>query len=158
MDHDPTSDDPTADDPTAEETDIVAAVGKASEAVEYVERARGHLYTFHQLMGRADLLFGEAADMLAAAGASEEAERLRVEIVGLNVLDGRWTFQVVDEFEDLYYSQARGAVTRLEARYQGGRRHVFEARLKEARRTKGRPGHERQPAASTEPGRDEDDG
>ena len=28
------------------------AVGKATEALEYVERARGHLYAFHQLIGR----------------------------------------------------------------------------------------------------------
>jgi hypothetical protein len=158
MEHDPTTAGPDAGEPIAGGGDIVAAVGKASEAVEYVERARGHLYSFHQLMGRADLLFGEAADMLAAAGASEEAERVRVEIVGLNVLDGRWTFQVVDEFDELYYSAARATVARLEARYQGGRRHVFEARMKEERRTKGRPGHERQPPPRAEPGRDEDDG
>src|SRR6185436_20903385 len=38
----------------------VEACGTLGEAVERMERARGHLYAFHQLMGRADLLFGEA--------------------------------------------------------------------------------------------------
>ena len=39
--------------------ETIAAVGKVSEALEYVERARGHLYSFHQLMGHADLLLGD---------------------------------------------------------------------------------------------------
>ena len=35
------------------DSETIDAVGKASEALEYVERARGHLYAFHQLIGRA---------------------------------------------------------------------------------------------------------
>ncbi len=50
------------------EDPVVAAIGKASEALEYVERARGHLYSFHQLMGRADIEFGNAADLLSECG------------------------------------------------------------------------------------------
>ena len=42
--------------------DTIAAVGKLSEALECVERARGHLYDMHQLIGHADRLLGEAAD------------------------------------------------------------------------------------------------
>ena len=42
--------------------------GKATEALEYVERARGHLYAFHQLIGRADLLFEEAPAAWLAPG------------------------------------------------------------------------------------------
>ena len=45
----------------------VEAVGKASEAAEYLVRARGALYEFHQLMGHLDLLLGEAADALEEA-------------------------------------------------------------------------------------------
>ena len=55
----------------------VAAGGKLSEAFEYVERARGHLYSFHQLMGHADLAVGEAAESLLAAMAGELAQRRR---------------------------------------------------------------------------------
>ncbi|CAN5780730.1 hypothetical protein BH10ACT9_BH10ACT9_53360 [soil metagenome] len=43
----------------------VAAAGAVSEALEWVERARGELYTFHQLRGRADLLLGQACDKTA---------------------------------------------------------------------------------------------
>src|SRR5690349_15895986 len=50
----------------SEET--IEGVGKLSEAFEYIERAKGHLYSFHQLMGRADFLVEEAADILRKAG------------------------------------------------------------------------------------------
>ncbi|MFN7151450.1 MAG: hypothetical protein ACK4V6_18475 [Microthrixaceae bacterium] len=127
---------------------VVEAVGKATEALEYVERARGHLYSFHQLTGRADLLFGEAAKMLAEAGEPECAEAVESHVVGRNVLDGRWTFQVVEEYDDLYHRHVTEAVTELERRFQHGRRHVFEARMKEDRRTVGRSGHEHRPKAT----------
>ena len=32
---------------TSDDPETVDAVGKATEALEYVERARGHLYAFH---------------------------------------------------------------------------------------------------------------
>jgi hypothetical protein len=127
---------------------VVEAVGRASEALEYVERARGHLYSFHQLIGRADILFGEAGDLFIEAGAGDVADDLVGELVGRNVLDGRWTFQVVEEFDELYHRPAVEAVQRLEARFQSGRRHVYEARMKEQRRSARRPGHERRPPAS----------
>ena len=110
-----------------------------------MERARGHLYSFHQLIGHADLLLGDACDELAEAGHAEVAERLRTDLVGRNVLHGRWTFQVVEEFDDDYWSVFRAHERRVRAELQDGERHVFEARMKEARRTRFRPGHEAHP-------------
>lgn len=123
----------------------VEALGKVSEAWEYVERVRGHLFTLHQLMGHADLLFGEAADLLDDAGHDDEGGRVRRDVVGRNILDGRWTFQVVDEFDDRYYQPVRALVKDLEATLIDGRRHVFEAEMKDERRTAGRREHERRP-------------
>ena len=125
---------------------VVEAIGKASEALEYVERARGHLFEFHQLMGHADFVFGDAADQLRSAGLTDEADRFETEIVGRNVLDGRWTFQIVDEFDASYWDVVRSEVRALEVDHLGGRRHVFESQLKEQRRTHGRAGHESRPA------------
>lgn len=125
----------------------VAAAGKLSEALEWVERARGRLYDFHQMMGRADFLMEHAADELAEAGHETLAAHLRSEIVGRNVLDGRWTYQVVEEFEDCYYLPARNADRLVRENLVGGRRHVFEAELKERRRTRGLPNHEGEPPA-----------
>lgn len=125
--------------------DVVEAVGKLSEALEWIERARGRLYDFHQMIGRADFLVGDAADLLDDADQAELAERLRTDLVGRNVLPGRWTFQVVEEFDEGYWEPVRTLEREARAALMGGRRHVYEAELKEQRRSKGRHGHESRP-------------
>ncbi|HEX6418978.1 MAG TPA: hypothetical protein VFZ77_10800 [Acidimicrobiales bacterium] len=121
------------------------AVGKFSEAFEWIERARGRLYDFHQLIGRADLIVEEAADLLEGAGHAELAQELRDDVIGRNVLGGRWTFQVVEEFDATYHRPIAAMEQRLRDALLDGRRHVFEAELKERRRSHGRAGHEASP-------------
>jgi hypothetical protein len=111
-----------------------AAVGKLGEALEWVERARGALYEFHQLSGHADQTLAEAIDALGAAGHPNTAAQLRRELLGRNVLDGRWTFEIVEEYDELYYRAFAEAEERLRTRFTGGRRHVHEARMKAAER------------------------
>ena len=123
----------------------VEAVGAVSEALECVERARGELYSFHQLIGHADLLLGEACDRLRDAGHDAVAERLETEVIGRNVLHGRWTFQIVEDFDDNCWSVFREHERRVRDELQRGVRHVFEAEMKERRRSHGKPGHERRP-------------
>lgn len=89
--------------PDGLDEETVDAVGKLTEALETVEVARGHLYAFHQLTGSADFKVGEAVEGLERAGHTELAERLRRELVGRNVLPGRWTFQVVEDYDETYY-------------------------------------------------------
>jgi len=108
----------------------VDAVGKLSEALEWVERARGALYEFHQLSGRADLLLAEAVEGLADAGHGELADEVRREIFGRNVLDGRWTFQIVEEYDEIYYRPFVETDRRVRDLLTGGLRHVYEARMK----------------------------
>lgn len=131
--------------PSPMSDDSVAALGKLSEALETVERARGHLYSFHQLIGHADQQLGDAVDALRNAGHGARADQLERELVGLNVLDGRWTFQVVEEFDDRYWATFREQEQAARDELAGGRRHLHEAQMKEARRTHGRPGHEARP-------------
>jgi hypothetical protein len=112
----------------------VSAAGKMTEALETLERARGHLYAFHQLIGEADFKLDEAVDALREHGADELAERVCRELIGRNVLDGRWTFQVVEEFDDGYWSVFRDHERAIRDALVGGRRHVHEAQLKAERR------------------------
>ena len=123
----------------------VAAVGKLSEALEKVEEARGHLYAFHRLCGSADLSLGEAVDELRAAGHRAAAEVLEGELVGRNILEGRWSYQVVEEYDDTYWSRFRELEARVRDELMAGRRHVFEAEMKEDRRSHGRRHHEAVP-------------
>jgi hypothetical protein len=122
------------DGDTSNDPDTVDAVGKATEALEYVERARGHLYAFHQLIGRADFLFEEAAHRLAALGHRDAAAMLWRNVVGRDVLEGRWTFEIVEHFDDDYYDTARAEVLRLEQELVAGRRHGHEEALRRRRR------------------------
>ncbi|WP_068156257.1 hypothetical protein [Rhodococcus phenolicus] len=126
----------------------IEAVGKLSEALETVEQARGHLYAFHQLMGRGDLQAGDAADLLDAAGHPELAQRVRTEMVGRNIAEGRWSFQLVEEFDDGYWSELRALDADVRSKLVDGRRHLFEAEMKEERRTHGRRGHEARPGSN----------
>lgn len=138
----------------------VKALGALSEALETTERARGHLYAFHQLTGGADLKLGEAVELFREAGHGDAADRLEAELVGRNVLPGRWTFQIVEQYDDDYYRTFKEADERLRGELVGGRRHLFEAEMKEARRTRGAPGHEARPESRpgtrSEPARSED--
>ncbi len=131
--------------PAGVSDETVAAVGKLTEALERVERARGRLYDFHQLIGSADAMMGEAAEMLADAGHGDWAGRLERQIVGRNVLDGRWTFQIVEEFDRLYYDAVRDVERRVRDDLTAGRPHVYEAEMKERRRSAGLRGHEATP-------------
>jgi hypothetical protein len=124
---------------------IVEANGKFSEALEYLERVRGHLYAFHQLIGRCDLLLDDVVDGLRKAGRDDLADRVRDEVLGRNVLAGRWTFQVVEEFDQGYYAAFTGLEREVREQTLDGRRHVYEAEMKQQRRTKGRTGHEATP-------------
>jgi len=124
---------------------LVAAAGAMSEAFERLERARGALYTFHQLLGGADAQLDEVVDGLRTNGFGVLADRIGDELVGLNTLAGRWTFQVVEEFDDGYYATFRALERAVRDETMRGRRHVLEAELKERRRTHGRPGHEATP-------------
>jgi hypothetical protein len=116
--------------PAGVSDETVAAVGKVSEALEWVERARGHLYEFHQMMGHADLGLGEAVDALAEAGHGDVVKATRRDLVGRDVLEGRWTFQIVEEFDDGYYTAFKAEEQRIRDELMQGRRHVFEAEMK----------------------------
>ncbi|MDQ4006555.1 MAG: hypothetical protein M3211_00495 [Actinomycetota bacterium] len=125
----------------------VAALGKLSEAFEVVEHARGYLYGFHRLCGTADLTLGEAVEMFRQAGHDQIAERLQEEMVGRNIVEGRWSYQVVEEYDDGYYREFKDLERGVREDLAEGRRHLFEAEMKESRRTHGRPGHEALPPA-----------
>ena len=126
--------------------DTVSALGKLSEALETVEQARGLLYGFHQLTGKADLLLQDAVAELRDAGHGTLADQLDRDLVGRNVIADRWTFQVVEDFDAGYWSAFRAADARARDELADGDRHVFEARMKQRERTSGHPRHEAGPA------------
>jgi len=115
--------------------DAVQTAGKMTEALETLERARGHLLSFHQLVGSADLQLDDVVAGLRDAGHDELAQRVQRELLGRNVIPDRWTFQIVEEFDDGYWSVFRAYEEAVRNALTDGRRHMYEADMKERRRT-----------------------
>lgn len=132
--------------PEGLDDETVAALGKLSEALEVVEHARGLLYGFHRMTGQADLNLGEAADALRDAGHVELAEKIERDLVGRNAIEGRWTFQIVEDYDDGYYATFKELEREARETLADGKRHLFEAEMKEDRRTHGLRHHEAVPA------------
>lgn len=109
------------------------ALGKLRKALETTERARGHLYSFHQLTGTADFELDDAIAALREAGHGEHANRVQRDLLGRNVLPGRWTFQIVEEYDDMYYDVFREVERAARDDLAGGQRHGLEKELKRDR-------------------------
>lgn len=111
-------------DSTEHDDATIRAVGRLTEALESVERARGCLYGWHQLTGKADFELEHAAKLLADAGHHELATELTRELVGRNVLPGRWTFQAIEDYETTYYQPLHRFEARVRELLTHGKRHV----------------------------------
>jgi hypothetical protein len=111
----------------------IEALGKLRKALETTERARGHLYSFHQLTGTADFEVGDAIAALREAGHDDHANRVQRDLLGRNVLPGRWTFQIVEEYDDMYYDVFRDVERAVRDDLADGQRHGLEKQLKRDR-------------------------
>ncbi len=130
---------PDLDDTTVE------ALGKLSEALETLDQARGQLYGFHQHTGKADLLLQDAVELFRKAGHATLADDLDRDLVGRNVIADRWTFQIVEDYDDNYWGVFRAFDERARTELADGDRHVFEARMKQRERTRGHGAHQAGP-------------
>ncbi|MET9271411.1 hypothetical protein [Kribbella sp. NPDC003557] len=127
--------------PAGVDHETVEAVGALTLAMETVIRARGALYEFHQLTGKADNELIEAIRLLRGAGHAHIADELEKELVGLNVNAGRWTFQIVEDYERIYYTAWDRHHHRVVDDLVDGRPHQREAEMKQDRATPGEPNH-----------------
>ena len=114
----------------------VEALGTVSEALEVAEHARGHLYAFHRLSGRADLTLQDGVRRLRDAGRTDLGDLVEELLVGRDVIDGRWTFQLVEAYDAQYWSTFRDVEAHLR-RETGLEQHVFEAEMKHTEQTQG---------------------
>jgi hypothetical protein len=115
--------------PDGASDELVEALGKLSEALEVVEHARGLLYGFHRLCGTADLTLQDAVEKFRAAGLNDLADEIDDCLVGRDIVDGRWSFQVVEAYDSQYWSVFRDVEREARAR-AGAAQHVFEAEMK----------------------------
>lgn len=107
----------------------VDAVGMLSEAMEKMEVARGHLYAFHQLSGAADLGVQNAAKAMRDAGHGAMADAIDEVLVGRDVAAGRWTYQLIEDYDDNYAAVFREVERRVRTELMDGVRHVYESEM-----------------------------
>lgn len=119
----------------------VEAVDTFTRALETMEVARGHLMQFHRLTGTGDTQLRESVRQLRESGHGALADRLEHELVGRNVLEGRWTFQIIEEYDDHFFSVWRTLEREARLELVEGRRHLLEAEMKERNRSHGHPRH-----------------
>jgi hypothetical protein len=116
--------------PDGASDELVAALGKLSEALEVVEEARGLLYTFHRRSGRADLTLQEAVQALHDAGEHETAQQVADVLIGRDVIPGCWTFQIVEAYDAQYWEPFRAVEAEVRQRLGNGTSHIYEAEMK----------------------------
>jgi hypothetical protein len=107
----------------------VDALGRLSKALETAEDARGHLYAFHRLSGRADLDLQDAIAALRAAGHQELAGAIDMVMTGRNVIADRWTFEIVEDYDANYITPFRAAEQVARAQFDAPP-HLAEAEMK----------------------------
>jgi hypothetical protein len=121
---------PARSRPAGMSDEVVAALGKLAEALEVVEQARGFLYGFHRLSGTADLTLQQAVTMLREAGHADLADDLAATLVGRDTVDGKWTFELVEDYDQGYWQVFRDAEQHVRTTLGLTERHVHEAGMK----------------------------
>ena len=90
-------------------------------------------------------MLGDAVDLLREAGHGTVADEISTDLVGRNVIEGRWSFQLVEEYDATYYDVFKRHERTTREALADGRSHLFEAEMKQARRSHGRRHHEATP-------------
>lgn len=120
---------PLRERPAGMDDATVDALGQLSAALETAEDARGNLYAFHRLSGRADLDLQAALEALRGAGHQELADTIDKVMTGRNVVGDHWTFELVEDYDASYLTPFR-AVERAAREALDAPPHLFEAEMK----------------------------
>lgn len=110
-------------DITDEERD---ALHHCQLGIEHVYRAYGSLLDFHHRVGHAMDRFHAAEERLRAAGHTELADELRDRHLPAGIVDGRWSYEVVEGFERDFLDPVTAFEVAVREDLAGGRTHVSE--------------------------------
>ncbi|MFB6156738.1 MAG: hypothetical protein ABEJ34_02720 [Haloferacaceae archaeon] len=102
------------------------ALHEVQLGVEHLYRAYGHLLAFHHAVGHAMDRFAGIEDDLRAVGYDGYAAELRDHHLPAGVVGDRWSYELVEEFQDGFLAEMTGFERRLRDDVAGGRRHVTE--------------------------------
>ena len=120
-----------------QDQNAVAAAGAMTEALETLERARGHLYSFHELVGEADFKLDEVLDGLASRARPGSPISCSGSSSAVTCSPDAGRSRSSEEFDDGYYGVFRAQEKAIRDALTDGQRHVLEARMKAERRPTG---------------------
>lgn len=127
MASDPT-DTPRSNDSQSSDDAAVDALHRIELGLEWFHRAHGHLVAFHHNTGHAMDHFAAAEELLREQGETELADALRDEFLPCGVLGDRWSYDVLETFQDGLLDDADAFEERARHRLTDGNRHVAERR------------------------------
>jgi len=114
----------TMETPTETEQE---ALHRVTLGMEWLHRAHGHLLAFHHNVGHAMDHFAAAEPLLREAGHVDLADAIREEYLPRGVVDeNRWSYDVVEDFEDGVLADMDAFETTVRAQLADGQRHVAE--------------------------------
>jgi hypothetical protein len=96
--------------------------------IEHIHRAYGHLLAFHHQTGRAMDRFAAAEALLDKADHGELSETIHQEILPAGVIDDRWSYELVEAFEQGFLMTVRRFEQRARKTLADGVSHVAERR------------------------------
>jgi hypothetical protein len=105
-----------------------AALHDLQLGIEHLHRGYGHLLAFHHAVGRAMNRFDDAREELRESGHDGWADALRDDLLPAGVVEGMWTYEVVEAFADEFLDPAAGFEADVREELAGGQRHVTEHR------------------------------
>lgn len=121
------------DQPGAELDDSErAALHDLQLGIEHLHRGYGHLLAFHHEVGRGMNRFDDARSELREAGHDRWADALRDEMLPSGVVEGMWSYEVVEAFADGFLAAATDFEAGVREALAGGQRHVTEHRQRRA--------------------------
>jgi len=113
-----------------------AALHRAGLGIEWLRRAHGSLVEFHHATGHAMDHLYEAETTLRDCGHTELADQLRDELLPRGAVEDRWTYDLLESFDDGLLADATAVERGLREELADGQRHITER--KQERRWKRR--------------------
>jgi len=110
--------------------------------LEWLRRAHGDLVGVHHKTGHAMDHFARAEGQLREAGYGELADALRCEHLPRGAVDDRWTYDLLETFEEGLLADIVGFEERAREAVADGRRHVAERHQELEWRERAREGRE----------------
>jgi len=106
----------------------IDALHEVEVGTEWLQRAHGHLLAFHHAVGHGMDHFEAAERVLRGEGHDELADELRDDLLPLGVLDGTWSYGVVEAYQEGLLPATLDYEERLREELADGERHVAERR------------------------------